>query len=169
MASSSWFAGHHFDATGASSLEIIEMRKIIVSAAACLCIVAAAPAFAENFEVHMLNKGEAGAMVFEPAYVKAKPGDTITFMPIDKGHNVESIKDMIPAGVEPFKSKINENYTLTVTEPGAYFVKCTPHYSMGMVALIAVGENPANLEQIVAAKKPKPVQKRLDTVLASVQ
>lgn len=144
------------------------MRKTIAFAAAAMTMFAAAPAFAENFEVHMLNKGAEGAMVFEPAYVKANPGDTITFMPIDKGHNVESIKDMIPEGVAAFKSKINENYTLTVTEPGAYFVKCTPHYSMGMVALIVVGDNPGNLEQIIAAKKPKPIQKRLDAVLASV-
>ena len=129
----------------------------------------AAPALAENIEVHMLNKGAEGAMVFEPAYIKANPGDTITFVPIDKGHNVESIKDMIPAAAEKFKSKINENYVLSVTEPGAYFVKCTPHYAMGMVALIVVGDNPANLEEIVAAKKPKPVQARLEKAIASAK
>ena len=117
----------------------------------------------------MLNKGAEGAMVFEPAYIKANPGDTITFVPIDKGHNVESIKDMIPAAAEKFKSKINENYVLSVTEPGAYFVKCTPHYAMGMVALIVVGDNPANLEEIVAAKKPKPVQARLEKAIASAK
>lgn len=117
----------------------------------------------------MLNKGADGVMVFEPAYIKANPGDTITFIPVDKGHNVESIKDMIPTTAEKFKSKINENYVLSVTEPGAYLVKCTPHYAMGMVALIVVGENPANLEQIVSAKKPKLVQTRLDKAIASAQ
>ncbi|MDR6434875.1 plastocyanin/azurin family copper-binding protein, partial [Brucella pseudogrignonensis] len=59
--------------------------------------------------------------------------------------------------------------TLNVTEPGAYFVKCTPHYAMGMVALLVVGDNPSNLEQIVAAKKPKPVQARLEKAIASAQ
>mgnify|MGYP004714072571 FL=1 len=129
----------------------------------------AAPALAENIEVHMLNKGAEGAMVFEPSYIKANPGDTITFIPVDKGHNVESIKDMIPAAAEKFKSKINENYVLSVSEPGAYFVKCTPHYAMGMVALIVVGDNPANLDEIVAAKKPKPVQARLEKAIASAK
>jgi pseudoazurin len=124
---------------------------------------------AENIEVHMLNKGAEGAMVFEPSYIKANPGDTITFIPVDKGHNVESIKDMIPAAAEKFKSKINENYVLSVSEPGAYFVKCTPHYAMGMVALIVVGDNPANLDEIVAAKKPKPVQARLEKAIASAK
>ena len=117
----------------------------------------------------MLNKGADGVMVFEPAYIKANPGDTITFKPIDKGHNVESIKDMIPEGAEKFKSKINETFELTVTTPGAYLVKCTPHYAMGMVALIAVGDNPVNLDQIVSAKKPKAVQQRLDKIIASAK
>src|SRR5690606_31708961 len=147
-----------------------KMRKLAIKfAAAGILAVLAAPALAENIEVHMLNKGAEGAMVFEPAYIKANPGDTITFVPVDKGHNVESIKDMIPAAAEKFKSKINENYVLSVTEPGAYFVKCTPHYAMGMVALIVVGDNPANLEEIVAAKKPKPVQARLEKAIASAK
>ncbi|ERI12290.1 pseudoazurin [Ochrobactrum sp. EGD-AQ16] len=146
------------------------MRKLAIKfAAAGILAALAAPALAENIEVHMLNKGAEGAMVFEPAYINANPGDTITFVPVDKGHNVESIKDMIPEGAEKFKSKINENYVLTVTEPGAYLVKCTPHYAMGMIALIAVGDSPANLEQIVSAKKPKVVQERLEKVIASAK
>lgn len=127
------------------------------------------PAFAADIEVHMLNKGTEGAMVFEPALIRAKPGDNIIFIPTDKGHNVESVKDMIPEGVEKFKSKINENFTLTVTQDGAYLVKCTPHYSMGMAALIIVGENPSNLNAILTAKKPKPVQARLEKAIAAGQ
>ncbi|PWL17508.1 pseudoazurin [Falsochrobactrum shanghaiense] len=147
------------------------MRNIAIpfAAAAGLSLLMATPALAENFEVQMLNKGAEGVMVFEPALIKANPGDTITFIPVDKGHNVESIKGMIPEGAEKFKSKINENYTLTVTQPGAYLVKCTPHYAMGMIALIEVGENPANLDAIIAAKKPKVVQTRLEKALASAQ
>lgn len=146
------------------------MRKFAISfAAAALGVMMAAPVLAANIEVHMLNKGAEGAMVFEPSYIKANPGDTVTFIPTDKGHNVESIKDMIPEGAEAFKSKVNENYTLNVTQPGAYLVKCTPHYAMGMVALLVVGENPTNLEQIVSAKKPKPVQARLEKAIASAK
>lgn len=136
-------------------------------AVASVMAMLASPVFAANIEVHMLNKGAEGAMVFEPAHIKANPGDTITFVPVDKGHNVESVKGMIPEGAEAFKSKINENYVLTITQPGAYFVKCTPHYAMGMVALIEVGDNPANLADIVSAKKPKAVQTRLDKIIAS--
>ena len=136
--------------------------------AAALATVIALPAFAAEHEVKMLNKGEAGAMVFEPAFVKAEPGDTIRFLPTDKSHNVESIKDILPAGVETFKSKVNEEYVLTVTEPGIYGVKCTPHVSMGMVMAIQVGEDPANLEAAQTAKLPKKARERLDDALTGV-
>ena len=42
---------------------------------------------------------------------------------------------------------------VTLTAPGAYGVKCTPHYGMGMVALVVVGE-PANLAEAQAVKHP---------------
>jgi plastocyanin len=52
----------------------------------------ALPAFSAEIEVKMLNKGSDGeAMVFEPAAVKAQPGDTIRFVPVDKGHDVVSM------------------------------------------------------------------------------
>nr|2UX6_A Chain A, PSEUDOAZURIN [Achromobacter cycloclastes]2UX7_A Chain A, PSEUDOAZURIN [Achromobacter cycloclastes]2UXF_A Chain A, PSEUDOAZURIN [Achromobacter cycloclastes]2UXG_A Chain A, PSEUDOAZURIN [Achromobacter cycloclastes] len=119
-----------------------------------------------DFEVHMLNKGKDGAMVFEPASLKVAPGDTVTFIPTDKGHNVETIKGMIPDGAEAFKSKINENYKVTFTAPGVYGVKCTPHPFM--VGVVQVGDAPANLEAVKGAKNPKKAQERLDAALAAL-
>ncbi len=145
------------------------MRIHALAAAGFLATMLAGPALADTIEIKMLNKGADGVMVFEPAYVKAKPGDTINFVATDKGHDVESVKDMIPAGVAPFKGKMNENYTLTVTEPGAYLVKCTPHYSMGMAALIVVGDNPSNLDAVLAAKKPKFAQQRIEKAMAAAK
>ena len=84
--------------------------------------------------------------------IAAAPGDTIRFVPTDKGHNVETIKGMFPEGAEPFKSKFNEEFTVTVTAEGVYGVKCAPHYAMGMVALITVGE-PANADAAKAVKQ----------------
>ena len=46
----------------------------------------------------MLNKGEKGSMVFVPDLIAAAPGDTIRFVPTDKGHNMETIKGMLPEG-----------------------------------------------------------------------
>lgn len=142
------------------------MRNALKTAIAAIALAgfAVAPALAVDYEVHMLNKGVAGTMVFEPAYVQAQPGDTVTFIPTDKGHNVEAIKDMLPEGVEIFKSKINETYTLTVDVPGVYGVKCTPHFAMGMVGLIFVGEDTSNLEAIKAIKVPKKVGERFEAI-----
>jgi len=59
-----------------------------VIAVFALAGLAVTPVLAADFEVHMLNKGVAGSMVFEPAFVQVQPGDTVTFIPTDKGHNV---------------------------------------------------------------------------------
>ena len=145
------------------------MKLATLLAAPAFVLALAGAGFAAEHEVHMLNKGEAGTMVFEPAFVKAEPGDTIHFIPTDKSHNVEAIKEILPEGVEVFKSKINEEYTLTVTEAGLYGVKCTPHFAMGMVALIQVGDAPTNLEAAKTAKLPKKARERMDAEIAQVQ
>lgn len=142
------------------------MRNALKTAIAAVALAgfAIAPALAADYEVHMLNKGAAGTMVFEPAFIQALPGDTVTFIPTDKGHNVEAIKDMLPEGVDIFKSKINETYTLTVDVPGVYGIKCTPHFAMGMVGLIFVGDDTTNLETIKAIKVPKKVGERFEAI-----
>lgn len=145
------------------------MKFLALLAAPALSLALALPALAAEHDVHMLNKGAAGTMVFEPAFVRAEPGDVIRFLPTDKSHNVESIKEILPAGVEVFKSKINEEYLLTVTEPGLYGIKCTPHLAMGMVALVQVGDAPANLEAAQTVKLPKKARERLNAEIARVE
>ncbi|BCG96588.1 pseudoazurin [Mesorhizobium sp. 131-2-1] len=127
------------------------MKLPLVAAAVALLSLAGA-ANAEEHVVQMLNKGEKGSMVFQPAFVRAAPGDTIKFVPTDKSHNAESIKDMIPNGAEAFKGKPNTEIAVTLTKEGVYGVKCAPHYGMGMVALIVVGK-PVNLSAAEAVKQ----------------
>jgi len=123
---------------------------------------------ADTFEVKMLNKGETGSMIFEPAFLLAKIGDTVTFVPTDKGHNVESIKGMLPDGVKRFKSKLNKEFTINLEQEGLYGVKCTPHYAMGMIALIQVG-NAANLDKVLAVKQRGKAKKRFTRLFAQIQ
>lgn len=136
-----------------------------LAAAAALLALAAAPAMAANFEVHMLNKGETGAMVFEPALTKVAVGDTVTFLPTDKGHNAEAIKELLPAGAETFKGAMGKEIVVTFTAPGAYGVKCAPHLGMGMVALVVVGDEPVDAEAIKAVKLPKKAQERMTAIV----
>ncbi|WP_025662550.1 pseudoazurin [Rhizobium sp. IBUN] len=142
--------------------------KFGLIAATVALVASAAPLMAADHQVQMLNKGTEGAMVFEPGFVKIAPGDTVTFVPTDKSHNVETFKGLIPDGAAEFKSKPSEQFQTKFDVPGAYVIKCTPHAGMGMVALIQVGDKPANLDAIKAAKVPNMVRKRLDADLAQV-
>jgi len=126
------------------------------------------PAFAADFEVQMLNKGDKGAMVFQPDLVRIAVGDTVTFHSVDKGHNVQGIAAMMPAGAPAFKSKLSETFTQTFAAPGIYAVKCDPHYGMGMVALVVVGDDLSNLEAVKAAKNPKNPQQHFDALFAEL-
>jgi pseudoazurin len=129
------------------------MRKLTTMATAAILMTIAGAAAAAEVEVKMLNKGAEGLMVFEPALVKIEPGDTVKFIATDKGHNAESIKGMFPADATPFVGKNNESIAVTFDKPGAYGVKCLPHYGMGMVALIVVG-TPGNLAEAKAVAQP---------------
>ena len=122
---------------------------------------------AASFDIHMKNKGAQGAMVFEPAFVQAAPGDTINFIVDDKGHNVESIVGMVPDGAEAFKSKLNQQFSITLTVEGLYGVKCTPHYLLGMVALIQVGAA-SNYDAAAAVKQLGKAKTRFEPLLAQV-
>lgn len=133
--------------------------KNTILAAACAILAATAAAGAEEHVVEMLNKGEKGAMVFQPDLVRAAPGDTVRFIVADKGHNAETINGMVPEGAEGFKGKINEEVVVILEKDGVYGVKCAPHYGMGMVALITVGDavNTAQAETVKHPGKAKKV------------
>ena len=143
------------------------MNRTIAALAIVVAVAVPASAGAAEFEVLMLNKGAKGAMVFEPDFIAAAPGDTIRFVPADKGHNVETIKGMLPAGATPVKSKFNEEVVVTFDQEGVYGLKCTPHYAMGMVALVAVG-TPSNLEAAKAVKQSGKAKKVFEALFAEL-
>lgn len=140
------------------------MKRTLMIAAVIAGSLLGGGAQAADHQVQMLNKGEKGSMVFQPDFVVAAPGDTVTFVPGDKSHDAESIKGMIPEGATPFKGKVNEQITVQFDKEGVYGVKCAPHYGMGMVALIVVGK-PANLEEARAIKHPGKARKVFDELL----
>lgn len=126
----------------------------------------ASPALAKDINVKMLNTGPGGAMVFDPPFVKASVGDTVHFLAAPS-HNAELIPTMLPAGVPASSGKMNQSFDLKVTVPGVYGVRCKPHYSMGMVALVQVGNGPSsNLASARAAKLPGLAAKRMQVLLA---
>ncbi len=134
----------------------MRMAKLALAAAAFMTGCGAASA--AEIEVRLLNQGADSTMVFEPAFVRIAPGDRIRFVPTDRGHNVESIPDMLPSGAASFGTKNSEELTVSFETPGVYGVKCTLHYGMGMVALIVVG-SPQNTAQAEAVGHPGKARK----------
>ena len=125
----------------------IKLILIIISAISCMVF----SANAAEVEVKMLNKGSDGSITaFEPAFVKIALGDTVHFIASDKGHNAESIASMIPDGATPFTGKTNEEIVVKFDKAGVYGYRCKPHFPMGMVGLIEVG-NPTNEDSAKAA------------------
>ena len=121
------------------------------------------PSFATDHQVQMLNKDSQGrAMQFEPAFLKIAVGDTVTFVPTDKGHNSESIPDLAPAGAEPWKGKMSEQITVTFDQEGFYGFKCLPHFGMGMVGLIQVGDSPTAPDMSKVKMPGKPQQRMME-------
>lgn len=146
----------------------MKTRTLLVTAALALSIPATA--FAEDHQVHMLTRGTDGStMVFEPAFLHIEPGDTVTFLPTEPSHNAETIPGMLPEGGEAFRGGMNEEVTVTFTAEGVYGIKCLPHYGLGMVAVIQVGDDTANLEAARAVRHPARANQRMPNLLSEVQ
>lgn len=138
--------------------------------AAAGMLLASGSVLAAEHQVQMLNKGpDGGTMVFEPAFLKVGPGDTVIFVPTDRGHNSEAVRGMVPEGAEGWKGRINEEVSVTLDAPGLYGYKCTPHYGLGMVGLIQVGDDPPNAEEARAVKHPGRAGTRMTALFEQVE
>jgi hypothetical protein len=58
----------------------------------------------------------------------------------------------LPEGQEAFKGRMNQEIEYVVTETGLTAVVCQPHQTMGMVALIVVGNDVSNADEILDAR-----------------
>jgi pseudoazurin len=125
-------------------------------------------AHAEMYEVKMLNRNDTGGMVYEPDYLRLEPGDRIRFRATHVTHNAATIPAMLPEGAEPFKGRINEEIEVTFTEPGFYGIQCIPHYAMGMVMLVQVGDRPADAAALPDSL-PARVKQRFGEIIARVR
>ena len=114
------------------------MNKLLATVAVMVTLTTSA--FAADTTVEMLNKRDDGAkMVYSEDISRIDVGDSITWLPTSKGHNVEFIAG--PDGWDaPKKSKLSKEVTITFDTPGVYLYQCTPHKSMGMIAIVIVGE-----------------------------
>jgi pseudoazurin len=110
-----------------------------------MIFVISVPAFSADHTVEMLSSSNGQMMVFKPAVLQINPGDTVTWKATNPGHNTASINEMSPDSSLQWDGKINEELKITFTKEGVYGYKCTPHYILGMVGIVSVGDNTVNL------------------------
>ncbi len=123
----------------------------------------------EPLIIEMLNKRGKEKMLYGQDVVKIEVGQTITWTPDSKGHNVQFVS--VPEGVEKVKSKLSKEFSYTFEQEGVYLYVCTPHASMGMIGVVVVGESDVNLDEVLnykfrgkSKKKFKKIAKSLEDV-----
>ena len=144
--------------------DLKRLKVVAVFLALIMAVLIAPNVYAADMEVEMLNRRDDGAkMVYSEDIVRIDVGDTITWVPTTKGHNVHFLAG--PDGWDlPKKSKNGKEVVLTFDTPGVYLYQCTPHASMGMIGFVIVGEDTSNLDAIKKAKvrgKSKKIFKKL--------
>ena len=142
------------------------MKKLLSTVAILASF--SAPAFAEDITIEMLNKRDDGAkMVYSEDIARIDVGDTITWVPTSKGHNVHFIAG--PDGWDlPNKSKNNKEVSITFDTPGVYLYQCTPHATMGMIAMVVVGDDMSNLDAIKKMKIRGKSKKKMKALLSDL-
>ena len=135
--------------------------KSLITGFGLLAIIGCTPVMAEDISIDMLNKRDDGAkMVYSEDVAHVEVGDTVTWLPTSKGHNVEFIAG--PDGWKaPKKSKLGKEYSYTFDKPGVYLYQCTPHKSMGMIAIVVVGEGDNDVSGAKVRGKSKKKLKKL--------
>lgn len=112
-------------------------------------VLVAAPASATNYDVKMGS--DAGLLVFEPANLTVKPGDTVTWVNNKMApHNVIFDEATIPGGDKAVAAKLShdqltfspgESYSTTFGDDlaaGTYTYFCAPHRGAGMIGKITL-------------------------------
>ena len=126
--------------------------------------------FAADVTIEMLNKNKETKkrMVYSQELVKIDVGQSVEWVPTDKGHNVEMLAG--PDGYDlPKKTKLNKPVSMTFSVPGIYLYQCSPHAALGMIGLIVVGGDTSNMDaikskKVTGSKSKKKVKKLLGSI-----
>ncbi len=75
---------------------------------------------------------------------------------------------MMPEGAEAFAGRINEEIEVTFDLEGLYGVMCKPHFAMGMVMTIAVGDVSEMPEGYLEGRMPRGAKRRFEEQLSNL-
>ena len=121
----------------------------------------------EPLIIEMLNKRGKEKMLYGQDVARVEVGQTITWTPDSKGHNVQFVS--VPEGVEKVKSKLSKEFSYTFEQEGVYLYVCTPHASMGMIGMVIVGESDVNLDKVLDYKFRGKSKKKFKKILKSLE
>ena len=121
----------------------------------------------EPLIIEMLNKRGKEKMLYGQDVAKIDVGQTITWTPDSKGHNVQFVS--VPEGVEKVKSKLSKEFSYTFEQEGVYLYVCTPHASMGMIGVVVVGESDVNLDEVLNYKFRGKSKKKFKKIAKSLE
>ena len=121
----------------------------------------------EPLIIEMLNKRGKDKMLYGQDVARVEVGQTVTWTPKSKGHNVQFVS--VPEGVEKVKSKLSKEFSYTFEQEGVYLYVCTPHASMGMIGMVIVGESDVNLDEAKDHKFRGKSKKKFKKILKSLE
>ena len=139
---------------------------IILVGILCGMLVQCNVATAEDMSIDMLNKKGKEKMLYSEDIARIDVGDTITWLPASKGHNVQFVS--VPDGVEKVKSKLSAEFSYTFEKEGAYLYVCTPHATMGMIGVVVVGDSDVNLAEVKKHKFRGKSKKKFKQILKAL-
>ncbi len=126
-------------------------------------------AISATFDIDMLNKrGDGEKMVYSEDVLYVDLNDTVNWLTTSPGHNVEFIGAPESADLPKKPSKVNKEYSYTFDQTGIYLYQCSPHKSMGMIALVIVGEDLSNIDDIASTRVVGKSKKKLEALLSSL-
>ena len=146
------------------------MKLYLILIVACFMGGMVLSAKAEEKEpliIEMLNKRGKDKMLYGQDVAKIDVGQTITWTPDSKGHNVQFVS--VPEGVEKVKSKLSKEFSYTFEQEGVYLYVCTPHASMGMIGMVIVGESDVNLDEVLDYKFRGKSKKKFKKIVKSLE
>ena len=146
------------------------MKLYLILIAACFMGGMVLSAKAEEKEpliIEMLNKRGKDKMVYGQDVARIEVGQTITWTPESKGHNVQFVS--VPEGVEKVKSKLSKEFSYTFEQEGVYLYVCTPHASMGMIGVVVVGDSDVNLDEVLDYKFRGKSKKKFKKIAKSLE
>jgi pseudoazurin len=133
-----------------------------------LALLLATPAFAAEITVDMLNAKDGEMYVYSTKIVRVAVGDVVTWKATNAGHNAVFVPKAFPEGAAPLDGMLSKDVSYTFDKPGIYMVKCNPHYGLGMLQAVVVGNDVSNLEQVKAANYPGKAKAAADAIFAEL-